>query len=264
MFSGIRFSSSAFRDFAPRIAAIMAVLLIAQSSVAVAQDGKDTMLWKWTQRGDHHNAIVSVHSGGGSGTGVIVKVNRDKPIKKGFEAWCLTAWHVVSNDEGSRKIKVKYQNGKRARGCKVIRHDEEHDLALLWVWVPADVKAIPIAKAPVELGQSVEFAGLGGNSDLKCCIRHFVAKASVSTNPNQLFADAPLLPGDSGGPVFNSQKELTGIISGGWFWLTTQKNSDSKDSIRITWPARAGNLEPIQKLLDGETPQEPPKLVSNP
>jgi hypothetical protein len=61
--------------------------------------------------------------------------------------------------------------------------------------------------------------------------------------------------------VFNDKRELTGIISGGWFWLSAKKQPDSEDSIRVTWPARAGNLGAIQKLLDGET--DPPKLASN-
>jgi hypothetical protein len=234
-------------------AACLFFVLLSHSE-ASAQSGKDTMLWEWTPRGDHHNAIVSVHSGNGSGTGVVIKVDKEKPIRNGFEGWCLTASHVVSDDDDKREIKVEYQNGKRAKRCKVIRYDAQHDLALLWVWVPAGTEAVDVAETPVELGHTIEFAGLGGNSDLKCCIRHFVAKASVSTNPNQLFADAPLLPGDSGGPVFNDQQELTGIISGGWFWLTAKKSrdSDSDDRIRVTWPARAGNLGAIVELLNLE------------
>jgi S1-C subfamily serine protease len=245
-----------------RVVIVMSLLVVCSFGTANAQTGKDTMLWEWTQRGDHHNAIVSVRSGQGTGTGVIVKVDRDKPVSNGFEGWCLTAWHVVSDDNGQREIKIEFQNGKRARRCRVIRHDEQYDLALLWVWVPEGIEAVAIADAPVELGHSIEFAGLGGNSDLKCCIRHFLATASVSTNPNQLFADAPLLAGDSGGPVFNDQQELTGIISGGWFWLAARTNPDSNDSMRVTWPARAGNLGAIQKLLDGET-QKSASLASN-
>jgi len=244
-----------------RVTIAVCLLAVSQVGIASAQTGKDTMLWEWTQRGEHHNAIVRVLSGIGSGTGVVVKVDRDKPVSNGFEGWCLTAWHVVSDDNEEGKIKVEYQNGKRARRCKVLRHDELNDLALLWVWVPEGVDAVAIADDPVELGHVIEFAGLGGNSDLHCCIRHFIAKASMSTNANQLFADAPLLPGDSGGPVFNDKQELTGIISGGWFWLSAKTQSDSEDSIRVTWPARAGNLGAIQKLLDGENEQ--PKLASN-
>lgn len=260
MFSGFKCRLS-FIGFSIRCVAIVACLaVVAQVGPANAQTGKDTMLWEWTQRGKHHDAIVSIISGDGSGTGVIVKVDRDKPVSNGFEGWCLTAWHVVSNDNDQGNIKVEYQNGKRARRCKVLRHDEQHDLALVWVWVPEGVAAVAIAADPVELGHSIEFAGLGGNSDLKCCIRHFIAKASMSTNANQLFADAPLLPGDSGGPVFNDMQELTGIISGGWFWLSAKTNLDSEDSLRVTWPARAGNLGAIQNLLDGENGQ--PKLAS--
>ena len=262
MFSGFNKNRFSYIGVSIRLVAIaVCFLVVAQANIANAQTGKDSVLWEWTQRGTHHNAIVRVLSAGGSGTGVIVKVDRDKPVSNGFQGWCLTAWHVVSDDAKQGKIKVEYQNGKRARHCKVLRHDELNDLALLWVWVPEGVEAVSIADDPVELGHAVEFAGLGGNSDLQCCIRHFIAKASMSTNANQLFADAPLLPGDSGGPVFNDEKELTGIISGGWFWLSAKKQPDSDDSIRVTWPARAGNLGAIQKLLDGEVEQ--PKLAAN-
>ncbi len=264
MFSGFNHRLSPEQAFIRQFVGVTFALLVLLLGPANAQTGKDTMLWEWTQRGDHHNAIVAVLSGQGSGTGVIVKVDNDKPVSNGFEGWCLTAWHVVSDDNDKRAIKIEYQNGKRAKGCKVIRHDEKYDLALLWVWVPEGIDAVEIAKSPVELDDRIEFAGLGGNSDLHCCIRHFVAKASMATNPNQLFADAPLLPGDSGGPVFNEKQQLTGIISGGWFWLSTKKNRDSEpgDSIRVTWPARAGNLGAILELLNSESAKQSQKLAS--
>jgi len=129
VFSGTSKSSfSSIRVFAASCFAVCLCLLVTQT--AIAQTGKDTTLWRWTPAGAHHDAIVSVHSDGGVGTGVIVKVDQTKPVGNGFEGWCMTAWHVVSGDNGRRQIKVKYRNGSRARKCKVIRHDEQNYVGL--------------------------------------------------------------------------------------------------------------------------------------
>ena len=67
----------------------------------------------WTRAGAHHDTVVkvSVQAAGGqgldaSGTGVLIRVNHDKPAGRGFEGYCLTAQYVVATDHGGRKIKV--------------------------------------------------------------------------------------------------------------------------------------------------------------
>ncbi len=217
--------------------------------VASAQVGIDTDIWTWTESADHHQSIVEIQSGVGTGTGVIISVDTDKAIKDGFEGYCLTAWHVVQEDNNEGKIRVRFANGRKSKGCRVAQYDEARDVALIWVWVPDDVKPATLATRSIEGGDALELVGLGGGSTLDR-MRHFSATASPPSSGEKIFADVPLLPGDSGGPVFNSDHEVVGIISGGWFWYDSGVTTESGSEIKTTWPARASNVGPIQSLLD--------------
>jgi len=244
-------SSHPFLKFASSTGAkcVFAFLLCSISSSVSAQVGKESGLWKWTPISKHHHSIVEIHSAGGTGTGVVVEIDSDKPLKGGHEGYVLTAYHVVQDDNGEGKIKVKFRNGKRAKKCRIVHSEEDKDVALIWVWIPDGIPAAPIAEDPIESGDTLEFAGLGGGSQLKCCIRHFSAKASTPSSLEKIFADVPLLPGDSGGPVFNEKKEVVGIISGGWFWFNSGIKTPAGSSVRTTWPARASNVGPLQNLI---------------
>ena len=232
-------------------------LVISFAQVTFAQVGRDSGLWEWTPLADHHQAIVEISSGGGSGTGVLISVDKDKPVKDGFEGYCLTAWHVVQDDLETANVKVRFRNGRKAKRCRVVECDESKDIALIWTWVPGDIEPANLAEKPIERGDTLEFAGLGGGSELKCCIRHFSSKASPPSTIEKIFADVPLLPGDSGGPVFNSKHEVVGIISGGWFWWNSGVKTDNGTFVRTTWPARASNIGPIHTMVTKlESPSE--------
>lgn len=233
-----------------RFAFLAAAFLCAAAmcSPSQAQVGRNSGLWKWTPIADHHHSIVEINSAGGVGTGVVVEIDSEKPLKGGHEGYVLTAFHVVQDDKGEGEIKVKYRNGKRAKKCRIVHADEQKDVALLWVWVPDGIPSSPVATDPIESGDELEFAGLGGGSQLNF-IRHFAAEASSPSSLEKIFADVPLLPGDSGGPVFNQQNEVVGIISGGWFWFNSGIKTPSGSSIRTTWPARASNVGPLRTLI---------------
>ncbi len=215
---------------------------------ADAQVGKESGLWNWTQEATHHQAIVKVDAGDGSGTGIVIQVDKSKPIKDGYEGYCLTAWHVVK-DIHDNSIKINFRNGKRSKGCRVIETDRERDIALIWAWIPNTIEPAKLATEPIKGGDQLEFAGLGGGSDLKCCLRHFSAIASSPSSLEKIFADVALLPGDSGGPVFNEKREVVGIISGGWFWYDGGVRLPNGSNINATWPARASNVDPIRVLV---------------
>ena len=219
------------------------------AQVSFAQVGRDSGLWEWTPLAAHHQAIVEISSGEGSGTGVLISVDKDKPVKDGFEGYCLTAWHVVQDNLETADVKVRFRNGRKAKRCRVVECDESKDIALIWTWVPAGIEPAKLADKPIGRGDTLEFAGLGGGSELKCCVRHFSAKASPPSTIEKIFADVPLLPGDSGGPVFNSKHEVVGIISGGWFWWNSGVKTDNGSFVRTTWPARASNIGPIQSMV---------------
>lgn len=211
--------------------------------------GKGSGLWKWTPVAAYHQSIVEVSTSGGSGTGVLISVEKDKPVRDGFEGYVVTAWHVIQDDIVDGKIKVTYRNNRRAKGCAVVQHDEDKDVAVLWVWVPDDISPANLATEPVKRGDKLELTGLGGGTDLSCCVRAFEAFASPPSTIEKIFADVPLLPGDSGGPVFNANHEVVGIISGGWFWWDSGLKTPDGSYIRTTWPARASNVGPIQTMM---------------
>jgi S1-C subfamily serine protease len=215
---------------------------------ADAQVGKDSGLWVWTQEAIHHQAIVQVSTDDGCGTGVVIGVDKSKPIKDGYEGYCLTAWHIVQNVKDN-SIKINYRSGRRAKGCRVVQKDIDRDIALVWAWVPADVTPAKLATDPIRGGDHLEFVGLGGGSDLQTNLRHFSGVASSPSSMEKIFADVALLPGDSGGPVFNAKQEVAGIISGGWFWYDGGVKLDNGSEIKATWPARASNIKPIRHLV---------------
>ena len=186
----------------------------------------------------------------GSGTGVLVQVDKSKKIKDGYEGLVITAWHVVQDDYVDGTIKVGYLNGRRARDCQVLEYDEAKDVAALWVWVPAkDVEPLELATQGFRRGDQLVYVGLGGGTNIKDGVRSFEGNASPPTTIEKVFADLPLLPGDSGGPVLNSKNQVVGIISGGWFWWDSGLRSASGGYISTTWPARASNVGPIQTML---------------
>jgi len=193
--------------------------------------GKGSGLWEWTPYAKYHDTIVEVSTEHGSGTGVLIRVNKSKEIKGGYEGLVLTAWHVVQDDAIGGKIKVTYR------------------MALLWVWVPKGIEPAELATAAVKRGDELELVGLGGGTKLADCVRCFRAEASPPSTIEKIFADVPLLPGDSGGPVFNSKHQVVGIISGGWFWWDSGLKTASGNYIRTTWPARASNVGPLQSML---------------
>lgn len=144
-------------------------------------------------------------------------------------------------------ISVYYRSGEVSRKCKLIAIDEKRDVALLRVALPRGTKPVRVAKNGIKRGEALEFAGFGGGSDVKKP-RHFHAFASAPTTKDLIYADTPLLPGDSGGAVFNEDKEVVGVISGGWIWWQGGVRNQVGQRVPATWPARACNVQPIQQL----------------
>ena len=212
--------------------------------------GKGSGLWQWTAPAPYHDSIVEVSTSEGIGTGVVIHIDRSKPVKDGHEGLVLTAWHVIQDDIEESRIKVTYRNQRRAKSCQVVDYDQDRDVAILWVWVPDTVKPARLATTPVKRGDRLELVGLGGGTNLQHCVRAFGAAASPPSTEEKIFADVPLLPGDSGGPVFNDRHEVVGVISGGWFWWDSGLETATGDQIRTTWPARASNVGPIQTMID--------------
>ena len=228
---------------------LVAIILCCSPGIALAQEERGPSLWQWTDKASHHESIVKISIDGAVGTGVVVFKDLDQPSGSGYLGQCLTALHVVARDKGRKAIRVSYRNGRVSKNCEVVFKDAKLDVALLKVWIPDDIPAANVASMRIQPGDPIEFTGLGGGTKLKL-LRHFRSKAADPTDKSQIYANVSLLPGDSGGAVFNKKNELVGIVSGGWFWWHDQRVTRSTTTnTQATWPARACNLDGLQTLI---------------
>ncbi|GGR01696.1 S1C family serine protease [Deinococcus ruber] len=138
----------------------------------------------------------------GIGSGVL--------ISSGGEV--LTAYHVVY---GSTRLEAVTLDKKRYP-LTVVGFDDQHDLALLKINI-AGAPFVPISSQPPRVGQAALAIGNAGGQFLKAKSGKLLALDAeaglASFPPGTLKLDAPLAPGDSGGPVLNAQGQLIGITS---------------------------------------------------
>lgn len=229
---------------------ILFLILTFSTSISYAQVGKDNPeLWNLMPKTETHNSLVRIETPEGFGTGVVVKITGPHPSGVGSLGFVATAHHVVDCKSDCGKIKIRFSNGKKAKNCKLKHFDKENDAALILAWIPEGIKPVLLSDSPAKKDDILEFTGLGGGSRLSNP-RVFLAIASLSTNKNKLYADACLIEGDSGGPIFNNNGELLGLVSGGWFWLDFRIQNTEGNPVSLTWPARGCNVEVIKELLN--------------
>lgn len=129
--------------------------------------------------------------------------------------WALTAYHVVF---GANKLEAVTVN-KTRYPVSVIGYDDGHDLALLKLNVPANIRlpVLPLATAAPKVGQSALAIGNGNGEFLVAKMGRLTALDVAASRANfpsgTLELTAPLVPGDSGGPILNSKGEVMGIVS---------------------------------------------------
>lgn len=160
-------------------------------------------------------SVVLVRTAGGQGSGFFVST-------KGY---LLTNFHVVS---GEKNVSVTQyvQDGavlKREiyKEVEIIATAPFHDLAVLRV---TDLRHAvePVVFAPddaVSVGETV-FA-IGNPMGLERTVTEGVLSQTARLFEGILYLqlDAPVNPGNSGGPVFNSRGQVIGVINMGAAWM---------------------------------------------
>ncbi|MCB8819549.1 serine protease [Microvirga rosea] len=139
--------------------------------------------------------------GSSSGTGFFV--SQDGHI--------LTNAHVVDN---CSSIGVKTENGDMASG-RVLAQDKANDLALLKVSLkPSKVAAFRIG---IRLGEGVAAFGYPLNTLLSSSgnftLGNVTALSGLRDDSRYLQVSAPVQPGNSGGPLFDQNGNVVGVVS---------------------------------------------------
>lgn len=144
-----------------------------------------------------------------SGSGVIISA----------EGEALTNWHVV---EKAKEVRCQLFDG-RAMDAEIIGSDKDTDLALIRLKAPAGGEPIPFAKlgdsSKLNEGDFVMAMGApwGMNRSVSigiiACTHRFLPEHSQYSH--WLQTDAAISPGNSGGPLVNTDGETIGINARG-------------------------------------------------
>lgn len=177
------------------LAGLTAVSVVAPRTKALAQFGSENNTGSNVYQ-KVIPAFVTISIGNSSGSGSIVSP----------QGLVLTNEHVVRGARGGQ-VTVKTRNGKTYRG-KVIAVDRRNDLAIVQLETRESLPTVRFASPEtVVVGQQVFAIGspFGLAGTLTTGILSRIA-------PNgDLQTDAALNPGNSGGPLLNTDGELIGV-----------------------------------------------------
>jgi S1-C subfamily serine protease len=155
-----------------------------------------------------HPAVVRViapEPGGASlGSGTLVDVNDDSGL-------VVTNWHVVRS--ARQGVLVVFPDGFQSLG-QVLRMDDDWDLAGILIKRPT-AAPVKVASQPPQIGELLTIAGYGGGSYRAQTGRCTQYLAPSLRHPFEIVeCAATARQGDSGGPIFNSNGELAGVLFG--------------------------------------------------
>ena len=178
-----------------------------------------------------HPAVVRVSAPDGNavsyGSGTLVDV-------RGEYGLVVTNWHVVRDATGP--VTVVFPDGFQS-AARVLRMDKDWDLAALVIWRP-DVAAVPIARTAPRPGDRLTIAGYGSGN-----YRHASGHCTQYVAPGfdmpyeMVEVSVQARNGDSGGPIFNDQGELAGVLFGAARGMTSGSYAGRvRHFLAGTWP----------------------------
>jgi len=176
-------------------------------------------------------SVLEILDGSGEaiGRGTVVEKSASTD-GNGSLGLAITAAHVLDGEP--ERFGVRFSNGRRAKYCVRLATDAEADIALIQVWVPVEIEAVPVA----ELQADQDGVWMLGRDGAIRSIRFSISNGAFC------FFDSTCCGGESGTGIFQDGK-LTGVLSGGWFWL------EDGGAIGTTWPLRASRGTRIANLI---------------
>jgi len=122
----------------------------------------------------------------------------------------LTVSHIVPNTECD--VVVKTPDNTQVFGARVVKIDAVKDLALITIDKPTET-VVSLAGRKLAAGETI--FTVGAPSRLQGSVtKGIVSNTDVETpsTPGAIIYDITVLPGSSGGGVFNEEGELAGVI----------------------------------------------------
>ena len=194
--------------------------------------------------GQPHPAVARIRSlesnATSFGSGTLV-------YRQGKQGILITNYHVIKDAQDD--ILVTFPNGFRS-SAKVVATDPRWDLAALLIWAP-EIQPVVITDNPAKPGDTLTIAGYGSG---RYQASSGICSQYVSPGKNQPREMVELRTvarqGDSGGPIFNQNGELAGVLFGaGW---------------RTTAGSYSGRVKKFLVPVVARMQQVPPPLVNTP
>ncbi|WP_233554820.1 S1C family serine protease [Deinococcus cavernae] len=172
------------------------------------------------------------------------------------EGLALTAYHVVFQ---SQKLEAVTSDGQR-HPVNVVGFDEQHDLAVLKVSVPRGTPFFPLAASNPALKEAALVIGNGNGDFLRPKTGRLLSlnadAGRADFPPGTLELSAPLVPGDSGGPVINLRGEAVGVVS----YISLQRSSSSAGNTILSYAVPVTTGDNLLAALRAGTKNEAPVI----
>lgn len=197
----------------------------------------------------HPSVVRVVGSDSGQlslGSGTLIEVHGPYGV-------VVTNWHVVRDAVDG--VGVVFPDGFRS-AARILKLDRNWDLAALLIWRPRS-RPVAVSLTAAQIGEPLTIAGYGSRGQYRSVTgrcTQYVAPC-LKCPFEMLEVSVKARKGDSGGPIFNEQGELAGVLFG-----TSQNGTSGSYAGRLRW-----FLEPVLAQL-GSSPQpfsedEPPLVV---
>ena len=151
-------------------------------------------------------SVVKVSTGGSTGSGVIVEVDPSG------RAVVVTNRHVIEDGPGDVRIRV---SDGTTYDATLLGSDSTQDLAVLTICCSSSFQAVELAGQRARQGADVFVMGYPLDSSTTQITRGIVSSVSRYSQWNAwvVQTDAPVNPGNSGGPLFTMDGKVTGIVT---------------------------------------------------
>ena len=145
-------------------------------------------------------SVVTLKGSKGHGSGFVIS-------KDGY---ILTNYHVIKNNND---IKAQFQMGFELP-VEILNYSEESDLVLLKV-AGSGFKALSLSDSQIELGDDVIAIGTPNSTDLSNTVTKGIisGKRDNENGIKLIQTDVSVSPGNSGGPLIDSNGLVIGIVS---------------------------------------------------